>query len=188
MKNPRNRFAMLRREGLACAKRSLDIAVSGTPSNVAEELPCDGCRERGSNLQIEKWMTRQVHCVKPLDSIRHARELMEQHRINQLPVVVNGRVVGIVSDRDLRDAFPSVFDAAPSGAKTGSSDPGQITVETVMTSNVITLGPKDSVAEGARVMRRERIGAIPIVDGGKLAGILTRSDLLDALAQLDARA
>ena len=60
-------------------------------------------------MQIEKWMKREVHCIKPLDSIQHARDLMEEHRINQLPVVVNGRLVGIITDRNLRDAFPSVF-------------------------------------------------------------------------------
>jgi acetoin utilization protein AcuB len=56
-------------------------------------------------MEIAKWMKHPVRSVKPLDSIWHAREVMTEHRINQLPVLANGRLVGVVSDRDLRDAF-----------------------------------------------------------------------------------
>ena len=137
-------------------------------------------------MEIEKWMKHPVHSVKPLDSIQHARELMEQHRINQLPVVVDGRVVGIVTDRDLRDAFPSVFDSSArrETKSKGGADPNAITVEMVMTPNVLTLGPKDSVGKAVQLMRSERIGAIPIVDAARLVGILTRSDVLDAFVAL----
>jgi acetoin utilization protein AcuB len=138
-------------------------------------------------MQIRDWMRHPVHTVRPLDSIAHARELMERHRVNQLPVVVDGRLVGIVTDRDLRDAFPSVFDvgqwrrrpAAPSG-----SDPAAVTVEQVMTANVTVAGPGDSLAAAVRLMRRQRIGALPIVDRGHVVGILTRSDILDGCADL----
>jgi acetoin utilization protein AcuB len=138
-------------------------------------------------VHVEKWMTREVHSVKPLDSIQHARDLMEQHRINQLPVVVNGRLVGIVTDRNLRDAFPSVFDAPPLGKSRKTpkgTDPKEISVEMVMTPNVLTLRPQDDVIEAARLMRRERIGAIPVVDGHRIVGILARSDVLDAFVAL----
>jgi acetoin utilization protein AcuB len=137
-------------------------------------------------VEIEKWMKRQLYSVKPLDSIRHARELMETHRINQLPVVVEGRVVGIITDRDLRDAFPSVFDSAYS-AETRRADPAVITVEAVMTPNVLTIGPKESMAKAARLMRRERVGAIPVIEGDRLVGLIARSDVLDAFVALEAR-
>jgi len=136
-------------------------------------------------MSIETYMKHPVHTVKPLDTIRHARELMVEHRVNQLPVLVKGRLVGIVTDRDLRDAFPSVF---RNGNQPGADlDPDRISVETVMTSNVVTLSPGDSVANAASVMRRERIGAIPIVADDRLVGIVARSDVLEAyvgLAQL----
>lgn len=128
-------------------------------------------------------MKHPVHVVKPRDSIRHARELMELHRVNQLPVVVDGRVVGIVTDRDLRDAFPSVFPTAADGEQ-GQPDPDDIPVEDAMSANVMALGPKDAMADAARLMRRERIGALPIVEGRKLVGILARSDVLDAFVEV----
>ncbi|MFQ5668153.1 MAG: CBS domain-containing protein [Candidatus Binatia bacterium] len=133
-------------------------------------------------------MKSHVYTVKPLDSIQHARDIMEDRRVNQLPVVVDRRLVGIVTDRNLRDAFPSVFENPPFGKSRKRPHPGmspdQITVEMVMTPHVLTLGPKDTVTDAARLMRRERIGAIPIVDGSHLVGILARSDVLDAFVAL----
>ena len=137
-------------------------------------------------MRTEDWMQRQVQSVRPLDSLQHAREIMAAHRINQLPVVVEGKLVGIVTDRDLRDAFPSVFECWPRGraAEAATAIPKHITVELVMTTNVLTLGPKAPLAEAARLMRTERIGAIPIVENDQLVGIVTRSDILDAFLTL----
>jgi acetoin utilization protein AcuB len=132
-------------------------------------------------------MKHPVHCVKPLDSIQHARELMEKYRVNQLPVMVDGRLVGIVTDRDLRDAFPSVFDSPGLGSrkpKVATTDPRTVTVEAVMTPNVTALAPSASISDAVRLMRKQRIGALPVVEGGRVAGILTRSDVLDGFLDL----
>jgi acetoin utilization protein AcuB len=132
-------------------------------------------------MNVKDRMTANVVTVKPHDSVRHARELLERHRINQLPVVVDGRLAGIVTDRDLRDAFPSVFEH---GRRREGTDPCAIPVEDVMTREVLTIAPDVPVDDGARLMRRERIGAIPVVDGRRLVGILTRSDVLDAFLSM----
>ena len=74
-------------------------------------------------------MKYPVVTVTPRDSVRHARGLLEKHRINQLPVVTDGRLVGIVTDRDLRDVFPSVFEVATPSRRaesTPSTDPATI--------------------------------------------------------------
>ena len=137
--------------------------------------------------KIEDRMTRRVHAVRPLDSIQHAREIMVTHRLNQLPVLADGHLVGIVTDRDLRDAFPSVFESTPRvppHRTAANTDPKDIRVEEVMTANVLTLQPHDSLIDAARLMRRERIGAVPIVEGQRVIGILTRSDVLDAFVAL----
>ncbi len=139
-------------------------------------------------MRIEHLMKLAVHTVKPQDTVAHARAILEEHRINQLPVVVNRKLVGIVTDRDLRDAPAAVEVAAQSvgAARNAPAPPApeQISVEAVMTTNVLTLAPADSVAEAARLMRRERIGAVPIVDRGALVGIIARSDILDAFVAL----
>jgi acetoin utilization protein AcuB len=139
-------------------------------------------------MDIARWMTRRVEAVKPLDSIVHARAVMEQHRINQLPVVVDGRLAGIITDRDVRDAFPSVFESASDRRRKrgphSEGDPREIRVEAVMTPNVLTLAPTDSMQAAARLMRRERLGSVPVVEHGRLVGLLTRSDVLDAFLAL----
>jgi acetoin utilization protein AcuB len=133
-------------------------------------------------MEIRKWMKSHVHGIKPLDSVLHARELMETHRVNQLVVLVDGKLAGIVTDRDLRDAFPSAFDEpAPRRRKpkVGHTDPRQVTVEMAMSANVVTIDPGSSMADAAKLMRRHRIGALPVVEAGRVVGIITRSDVLE---------
>jgi len=134
-------------------------------------------------VKIKDWMNSPVHTVKPRDSVAHARELLERYRINQLPVVRDGVLVGIVTDRDLRNAAPSAAEqaAADLGQIKDVIDPGTIAVETVMTGQVFALAPEDSLEDAVRIMRRERFGAIPVVDSNRrVVGIVTRSDVLDA--------
>lgn len=136
-------------------------------------------------MRIGRLMKIPVHTVKPRDTVARARALIEEYRINQLPVVVNRVLVGIVTDRDLRDAPAAVTGAAEAATRAhlSASPADKITVESVMTTNVLTLTPAHTVADAARLMRRERIGAIPIVEHNALAGILTRSDILTAFIE-----
>ena len=60
-------------------------------------------------MEVSKWMTKSLMTIKPKDTIRHARERLAKYRVNQLPVVVDEKLVGIVTDRDIRDAYPSGF-------------------------------------------------------------------------------
>ena len=137
-------------------------------------------------MRISDWMKGSVRVVGPRDSVRRARSLLEQYRINQLPVVDDGRLVGIVAERDLRAASPNVDEVADVLPEhEGIPRPDRIPIETVMTRKVVTLRPEDSVEEAARLMRARRIAAIPIVDGGRIVGVLTRGDVIDAfLAQV----
>ncbi len=142
-------------------------------------------------MRISAWMKHPVITVKPHDSAQDARMVMEKHRINQLPVVVNDRLVGIVTDRDLRDVFPSVLESGPGFRRQRTiqgTAPSAVPVEDVMTRDVHALAPTAFVADAARLMRRERIGAVPIVEGHRLVGILARSDVLDAFDELARRA
>lgn len=139
-------------------------------------------------MLVAEWMTTRPRVVKPKDTLRRARAILEELRVNQLPVVVDGKLVGIVTDRDLRDAFPSVLDHRRRRSSPANPSPDDVAVETVMTRKVLTLSPDDTVAEAARVMRKGRVGALPVVEGRKLVGLLTRSDLLDVLVAMAAPA
>jgi acetoin utilization protein AcuB len=146
-------------------------------------------RPSGPPDKVRSWMTSPVKTVKPLDPVTRAREVLEENRINQLPVVEGSRLIGIVTDRDLRDAFPSILDVLREDLRKerrSFSSADKVSVEMVMTSNPLTLHPDAGVVEAVRLLRRERIGAVPIVENRRLVGILTRSDLLEAfLATLE---
>ena len=114
-------------------------------------------------------MARELITAGPLDSVGHARELLEKHRINQLPIIEDdGKLAGIATDRDLRTK-----EYVPQSSH-------EIPLELVMSPDVITLEPHCTLVDAALVMRGRRIGSVPIVDGGRLVGILTRSDILEA--------
>jgi acetoin utilization protein AcuB len=136
-------------------------------------------------MLVSEWMSHPVHTVKPRDTAFHARQRLEEQRINQLPVVAGEALVGIVTDRDLRDAFPSVFEMAAHGTK--HVDPDHVTVESIMSSNLITLSPTDTLEHAAQLMRKQRVGALPVLDKGKLVGILCRSDMMEAFVELAGR-
>ncbi len=130
-----------------------------------------------SIFTCEDWMTRKVRTVKPRDSVTQARAILKRYRINQMPVVDKQKIVGIITDRDLRNAATiSAIWVAMMEAETAVKLP----VEAVMTRNVITLTRHSSLLSAAELLRRKRIGAVPITDGTSLAGIITRSDILDA--------
>jgi len=130
-------------------------------------------------MDISQWMTKSVVTIKPKDTLRHARERLAKYRINQIPVVVSDKLVGIVTDRDVRDAYPSSLRLfyGKDIDEFGDSH----TVEEVMTYNVVAISPETSLREAAQRLRRQRFGALPVVENGKLVGIITRSDLLDAM-------
>ena len=130
-------------------------------------------------MEVSKWMTKSLMTIKPKDTIRHARERLAKYRINQLPVVVDEKLVGIVTDRDIRDAYPSSLRLfyGKDIDEFGDSH----TVEEVMTYNVISITPQTALREAAQLLRRQRFGALPVVEHDKLLGIITRSDVLDAL-------
>lgn len=104
-----------------------------------------------------------------------AYETMLDHGIRHLPVMDEGTVVGVITDRDLRHA---TSDLHPSPIQAHAP------VREVMTADPITAGPLDPVEEAARLLRAKRIGCLPVLEGNDLVGIVTVTDLLDAITRL----
>lgn len=128
-------------------------------------------------INVSDWMSRGVLAVEAFDSIAVARQVMAKHRINQLPVVEGEKLVGIVTDRDIRDAYPTSI--MINRAKEIDKFAESYTVEEVMTYNVMSVGPQTPLAAAVKLLRRHRIGSLPVVEKEKLVGIITRSDILD---------
>ena len=128
-------------------------------------------------IRVADWMTEGVLAVETFDSIAVARRLMAKHRVNQLPVLDNDRLVGIVTDRDIRDAYPTSLMINRAEEIDRFAD--KITVEEVMTHDVFVVRPDTALATAVGLLRRHRIGALPVIKDQKLLGIITRSDILD---------
>ena len=121
-------------------------------------------------------MNHPVATIQATAPIHEAFAQMHEHTIRHLPVLdAKGRLVGIVTDRDIRYATSALADEPVARNET---------VRTVMSSPPITAGPRDPVEEAARTLRSERIGALPVVEGDALVGIITGTDLLDAVLRL----
>ncbi len=125
---------------------------------------------------VGKHMTRKVVTVSPGDTLEFASHLLKENRIHQLPVVESGLLIGFVSGTDIRNA---TFE------KTTQSETGELlvknqTVEGIMTRDVITVIPEDTVEDALVIIHKRRLGALPVVEGKKLVGIITKADVLAA--------
>jgi acetoin utilization protein AcuB len=129
-------------------------------------------------LLVEDSMTRDVVTLGPETTAAEALAASRQKRVRHFPVVEDGALVGLVSDRDLRSATPALGDPDRAGALQ------EIRVFEVMARDVKTAHPQDPIEQAANVMRERKIGCLPVVENGRLVGILTASDVMEALVYL----
>lgn len=125
---------------------------------------------------VGKRMTKKLITVAPEDTLERAAALLAGHRVHRLPVVREDRLVGIVSDSDIRNA--AVGPSHPGGGSVGGKTVGEI-----MTREVITVNPWDTVEDALLILQKKRLGALPVVDGSRVIGIITKADVLAALVE-----
>jgi acetoin utilization protein AcuB len=111
-------------------------------------------------------MSSPVHTVDPETPVADAVLLLRRHRIRHLPVLAGGRIVGVVTDRDLR----GIAADAPVGS--------------IMSQPVTVVTPRTGIDRAARLLFDRRIGCLPVVDDGALVGILTQTDAVAALVDV----
>ncbi|MBS1118197.1 MAG: hypothetical protein H6Q90_425 [Deltaproteobacteria bacterium] len=121
---------------------------------------------------VHRYMTFDPYTVSPRDPMSAAHHLMRLHNIRHLPVVEDGKLVGILSDRDLR-LVPGA-----------SADPHETTVTQVMTKSVFAVTPETPLDEAVQLMNTARCGSLIVMGKTGIAGILTASDALVALTEL----
>lgn len=130
---------------------------------------------------VRDWMTPDPVTIDPKKTLPEAQKLMKDRRIRRLPVLQRGRLVGIVTQGDIRGAEPSeastlsIFEMHYLLAK--------LTVEKIMTWEPITLPPDATIRQAAQLMLEHKIGGLPVVDNDKLVGIITESDIFRILVQ-----
>ncbi len=135
-------------------------------------------------LLVRNWMTQIIATLSPEASVAEALTLCRERRVRHIPILEEGRLVGTVSDRDLRDASPALGDPERARALR------ELRVGDVMTREVSTVDPQDSIENAAQEMYELKIGSLPVVEEGpavgdeELLGIITSSDALRALVTL----
>ena len=133
-------------------------------------------------MPVSAVMTTRVATLDGNDTLDIADGVMTMARFRHLPVVEHGRVVGVVSQRDL---FRSALAAALGFGRQGQTALlKSLRVKEVMSEPAVTIAPEASIADAARTMLEHKIGCLPVVAAGTLAGIVTESDLLRQLAGL----
>lgn len=121
-------------------------------------------------------MTRDVYTVSPDDSVLAASQLMRRRSVRHVPVLDGHRLVGIITDRDIKRAAPSLLSGA-------SQDDYEDVLRSTMVSRIMTKEPftvnvESSIRKAVALMVEHKVGALPVMDGERIAGIITGSDLL----------
>jgi CBS domain-containing protein len=133
-------------------------------------------------MRIREWMTPSPVTVTPTTPVAGLTRMMTLRRLRHLPVVEDERLVGIITDRDLRTVLPSPATSFSAGEVHFLLD--RLTVSQVMTRHVLTVAPEEPMAEAVRQMLEQKIGALPVVEHGRLVGIITEIDVLRAFASV----
>ncbi len=134
-------------------------------------------------MLVKKWMSPNPHRVQASDSISHAIHVMKDNHIRHLPVMDGDRLVGIVTDRDLKEFSPSR--ATTLDVYEMHYLLSQARVAEAMRADPLRLGPDDPIEKAALLMHDNRIGCLPVVgEGGEVLGILTQEDVFEALVRV----
>lgn len=133
------------------------------------------------NLLVKDWMVTDVVTANPAMPMLEAHKLMRGNKIRRMPVIgKNGNVVGIITRSDVRQAEPS--DATSLNVWEINYLLAKLTVKEIMTADVKTIGPEDTIKTAATLLYENRIGALPVVNKqNALVGIITESDIFRIL-------
>lgn len=133
-------------------------------------------------MYVQQFMASKVITVPPNENILNAMNIMKNKRINRLPVVSNGKLVGLVTDGDLRAASPSPVTTLSKFEMNELFS--KISIIDVAVKKVITCSPDTLIEDAALLMREHKIGALPVMEEDKLVGIITQNNILDAFLDI----
>lgn len=138
-------------------------------------------------MQVRDLMSRPVVTIEPSDSCQEAVARMHRARVRHLPVVNReGELVGVVTDRDLRHHLfsPHVFKEL--GSTSVDILLRAVPVSAIMSTDVISVEADAELADAARTMLEDKVGSLPVLERGRLVGILTETDMLRQICRTDA--
>ena len=134
-------------------------------------------------LHVRDLMTVQLITLTPSDSVKTAREIMQTRRIRHLPVVTEfNEFVGLITQRDILTASVSKFADLPTEVR--EQIESGIPVAEVMTTEITTVAPTAPLTQAGQLLLKHKFGCLPVLEQGKLCGILTETDFLKLALRL----
>lgn len=130
---------------------------------------------RFATLRVKDYMTSSPQTLTPDQTLLDADLLIRRSGVRHLPIVTDDRLVGLLTERDVRRYAPSILDSTPEEYNRIFEN---TLVGKVMTKEVTTIAPEAPLAEAATLMVAQHRGCLPVMDGERLVGIITRRDLL----------
>ena len=127
-------------------------------------------------MKVKELMVKDVATLDINEELSLADDIMKLGRIRHMPVVDNGVLVGIISQRDMYKA--SLASAMGFGEKAKRDFLKSLKVKEIMINDVITISPEADIKEAGKIMLDKKIGCLPVVEGSRLAGLITETDLL----------
>ncbi len=132
-------------------------------------------------MKVSDLMARDVETLDRNDTLSLAEDLMKMKRLRHLPVTDEGKLAGIISQRDLFHAGLST--AMGFGTKAKGEFLKTVLVKEIMTENVVTVASTADVKAAAQLMLKKKIGCLPVMDNGELVGLISESDIIRIVAE-----
>ncbi len=132
-------------------------------------------------MLVKDIMKTQVVSATPETRVADLLRVLQRRGFRHIPVVDGGTLVGLISDRDVKQAMTSAALSTEGRERDRLLD--ELTAGQIMTRTVITIGPMFGVEDAARILVTRKISALPVIEGDRLVGIVTETDLLDLLAR-----
>ena len=120
-------------------------------------------------ILVRDIMRRNVKTVRTDDTVHTAVQKMNKFQIGSVIVTNNGRAVGIITERNILERIVEP-----------RLDPGTVWAKDIMSAPLITVDPNDAVEEAAKIMAQKRIKKLPVVEGDKIVGVISTSDIVRA--------
>lgn len=132
-------------------------------------------------MKVRDFMTMDPVVIEQCKSVSEAKRLLDLHYFRHLPIVSDGKIVGILSDRDVHRSL-----AVAESVKTicGVDADGELQIAEIMTANPICLHPDDPLKHAAKIMVDRKIGCLPVCDEDRLLGIITETDILKVFVEM----
>ena len=134
-------------------------------------------------MKVRDWMTENVIVLNEHDNVIKAMQIFKEHKIRRIPVVKNGKLVGIVTDRDIKSSTPpEVFSTDIYETYYLISN---LKIRDIMAPNPVTVKPEDEIEKAAILMLEHKISGLPVVDESeKVVGIITQTDIFKAFVSM----